>query len=137
MRDGKLKRSEREMEKMVPEEEIVIVGGGIAGLATAVALQRVGIRALVLERSDGLRATGAALGLFPNAWRALDALGVAHKLTAVYAVRKKYDFYSFIFLLFQYTNSRHSNYFVNKKIIPAGVYVLLLSFFFFDTEFYH
>ncbi|RVW85744.1 Monooxygenase 2 [Vitis vinifera] len=42
-----------------------------------------------LERSDGLRATGAALGLFPNAWRALDALGVAHNLTAVYAVRKK------------------------------------------------
>ncbi|KAJ9703942.1 hypothetical protein PVL29_005288 [Vitis rotundifolia] len=77
------------MEIMVPEEEIVIVGGGIAGLATAVALKRVGIRALVLERSDGLRATGAALTLFPNAWRALDALGVAHKLTAVYAVRKK------------------------------------------------
>ena len=84
---------------MVMEEEIVIVGAGIAGLATAVALRRVGIRALVLERSDCLRASGAALTLGPNAWLALDALGVAHKLTPRYPVRQKYGFYSFIFLL--------------------------------------
>ncbi|KAL5753934.1 hypothetical protein ACOSP7_022154 [Xanthoceras sorbifolium] len=67
------------------EEEVVIVGAGIAGLATAVALKRLGIRALVLERSEGLRATGASLTLFPNAWLALDALGVSHKLTSLYA----------------------------------------------------
>lgn len=66
------------------EHEVVIVGGGIAGLATALALKRVGVEALVLERSHELRATGAALGLFNNAWRALDVLGVAHKLTSVY-----------------------------------------------------
>eukprot|EP00262_Sarcandra_glabra_P009916 TRINITY_DN2474_c0_g1_i2.p1 TRINITY_DN2474_c0_g1~~TRINITY_DN2474_c0_g1_i2.p1 ORF type:complete len:350 (-),score=29.86 TRINITY_DN2474_c0_g1_i2:93-1142(-) len=65
-------------------EEVVIVGAGIAGLATAVALKRIGVRSLVLERSHELRATGAALSLFPNAWRALDALGVAHKLTPIY-----------------------------------------------------
>ncbi|XP_015581418.1 monooxygenase 2 isoform X2 [Ricinus communis] len=66
-------------------EDAVIVGAGIAGLATAVALKRVGIRALVLERSDTLRTTGAALTLFPNAWLALDALGVSHKLTSLYS----------------------------------------------------
>ncbi|KAJ6299003.1 hypothetical protein OIU76_020054 [Salix suchowensis] len=65
-------------------EDVVIVGAGIAGLATAVALKRVGVRALVLERSQGIRATGAALSLFPNAWLALDALGVSHKLTRSY-----------------------------------------------------
>ncbi|XP_057970095.1 monooxygenase 2-like [Malania oleifera] len=68
----------------VREEEVVIVGAGIAGLATAVALKRVGVRCLVLERSERLRTTGAALSLFPNAWLALDALGVAHKLTPRY-----------------------------------------------------
>jgi 2-polyprenyl-6-methoxyphenol hydroxylase-like FAD-dependent oxidoreductase len=73
---------EREMEMM---EDVVIVGAGIAGLATAVALKRVGVRALVLIRSEGLRATGSALTLFPNAWLALDALGVSHKLTPIYA----------------------------------------------------
>ncbi|KAL9459379.1 hypothetical protein AB3S75_002723 [Citrus x aurantiifolia] len=71
------------------EEDVVIIGAGIAGLATAVALRRLGIKALVLEKSDGLRATGAALTLFPNAWLALDALGVSHKLTSVYAPAKR------------------------------------------------
>ncbi|KDP35311.1 hypothetical protein JCGZ_09470 [Jatropha curcas] len=65
-------------------EDVVIVGAGIAGLATAVALKRVGVRSLVLERSERLRTTGAALTLLPNAWLALDALGVSHKLTSIY-----------------------------------------------------
>ncbi|KAL5555770.1 hypothetical protein UlMin_038006 [Ulmus minor] len=65
-------------------EDVVIVGAGIAGVATALALNRVGIKALVLERSDGLRTTGAALSLSQNAWLALDALGVSHKLTSIY-----------------------------------------------------
>ncbi|KAK9162605.1 hypothetical protein Syun_003507 [Stephania yunnanensis] len=65
-------------------EDVVIVGAGIAGLATAVALKRVGVRSVVLERSDELRTTGAALSLFPNAWIALEALGVAQKLTDMY-----------------------------------------------------
>eukprot|EP00258_Populus_trichocarpa_P031465 XP_024447484.1 monooxygenase 3 [Populus trichocarpa] len=65
-------------------EDVVIVGAGIAGLATAVALKRVGVRALVLEKSEGLRSTGTALTLTPNAWVALDALGVSHKLIPLY-----------------------------------------------------
>ncbi|XP_058088759.1 monooxygenase 2-like [Magnolia sinica] len=65
-------------------EEVVIVGAGIAGLATALALKKVGVRVLVLERSQELRAAGAAITLFPNAWRALDALGVATNLTSIH-----------------------------------------------------
>ncbi|KAL9265211.1 Monooxygenase 3-like protein [Drosera capensis] len=56
--------------------EIVIVGGGIAGLATALGLHRLGFRSLVLEASDRLRVTGAAFATWTNAWRALDALGI-------------------------------------------------------------
>ncbi|CAN0840015.1 Monooxygenase 3 [Linum grandiflorum] len=66
------------------EEEVVIVGAGITGLATALALHRVGVRSLVLEKSEELRATGSALYLFPNAWLALDALQISHKLTPFY-----------------------------------------------------
>ncbi|KAK9096340.1 hypothetical protein Sjap_021837 [Stephania japonica] len=65
-------------------EDVVIVGGGIAGLATTLALRRVGVQALVLERSDQLRASGGAILLFSNAWVALEALGVAHKLSSIY-----------------------------------------------------
>ncbi|KAI6673385.1 hypothetical protein NL676_001291 [Syzygium grande] len=60
--------------------DIVIVGGGICGLATALALHRKGISSLVLERSDALRATGTAIGMQTNGWRALDQLRVGSKL---------------------------------------------------------
>ncbi|CAL5027539.1 unnamed protein product [Urochloa decumbens] len=73
------------------DAEVVIVGGGIAGLATAVALRRAGVETrggrggvVVLERHAELRAMGAALTIFPNGWFALRALGVAHKLTSRY-----------------------------------------------------
>ncbi|KAM7517848.1 hypothetical protein LguiB_016810 [Lonicera macranthoides] len=41
------------------------------------------------QRSQGLRATGAGLTLFPNAGRALEALGVAHKLYPLYSPSNK------------------------------------------------
>ncbi|KAG0469452.1 hypothetical protein HPP92_016152 [Vanilla planifolia] len=57
----------------------------------AVALQRVGKRSLVLERWHELRESGGALSLFPNAWRALDAIGVSHKLKPLYHVIQNGD----------------------------------------------
>lgn len=59
---------------------IVIVGGGICGLATALALHRKGIPSLVLEKSRSLRADGAGIGVHANGWRALEQLGVAAEL---------------------------------------------------------
>ena len=41
---------------------------------------RLGIRSLVLESSDTLRAAGIAFTTWTNAWRALDALGIADSL---------------------------------------------------------
>ncbi|XP_027356779.1 monooxygenase 1-like [Abrus precatorius] len=67
------------MERTV-DADIVIVGGGICGLATALALHRKRIRSLVLERSEDLRATGAAIIVHANGWRALDELGVGSTL---------------------------------------------------------
>ncbi|XP_026390187.1 monooxygenase 2-like [Papaver somniferum] len=79
------------MENIVMSEEVVIVGGGVAGLATALALKRVGVKSLVLERANELRVTGGSLTLFPNAWIALEAVGVAEKLTSVYKPFKRGD----------------------------------------------
>lgn len=69
---------EEEREKMTTSEEIdiLIVGGGICGLATALALHRKGIGSIVLERSETIRATGAAIGVLANGWRALHQLGL-------------------------------------------------------------
>lgn len=59
---------------------VVVTGAGPAGLATAAALHRVGLPAVLLEREAGLSAAGSALGLWTNAWRALEALGAAEPL---------------------------------------------------------
>ena len=56
--------------------QALVVGGGIGGLAAALALQRVGWRARVLERSPVLTELGAGLSLWSNALAALDALGL-------------------------------------------------------------
>ncbi|XP_049398824.1 monooxygenase 2-like [Solanum stenotomum] len=61
-------------------EDIVIVGAGIGGLATSLGLHRLGVRSIVLESSESLRTSGFALALWTNAWRALDALGVGDSL---------------------------------------------------------
>ncbi|GLJ34430.1 hypothetical protein SUGI_0692310 [Cryptomeria japonica] len=64
--------------------DIVIVGGGVAGLATALALHRLGVKSLVLEKASSLRTSGAAFIMWANAWKALDALGVADSLRPNY-----------------------------------------------------
>ncbi|MFI2431523.1 FAD-dependent monooxygenase [Streptomyces sp. NPDC018693] len=55
---------------------IVIVGGGIGGLATALAVTRRGHRAVVLERADRFAEIGAGIQLAPNGLHALDRLGL-------------------------------------------------------------
>ena len=60
---------------------IVVVGAGIAGLATAVALQRRGHDVTVIEeRTD--TATGAGISIWPNALAALDHIGLGDAVRA-------------------------------------------------------
>ncbi|MFC8797174.1 FAD-dependent monooxygenase [Promicromonospora sp. NPDC057138] len=61
----------------------IVVGGGIGGLATALALHRIGWRATVLERAPGLGEVGAGMSQAPNALRALAELGVEAEARAV------------------------------------------------------
>ncbi|MEN0111223.1 MAG: FAD-dependent monooxygenase [Planctomycetota bacterium] len=62
-------------------ESIAIVGGGITGLATAVALRGVGVDARVYERAPAFGEVGAGISLWPNATRVLRGLGVLDRLT--------------------------------------------------------
>ncbi|KAJ7952572.1 FAD-dependent urate hydroxylase [Quillaja saponaria] len=64
----------------VRKEDIVIVGAGIAGLATALSLHRLGVGSLILEQAESLRTSGTSLTLFKNGWRVLDAIGVGNQL---------------------------------------------------------
>ncbi|WTX00805.1 FAD-dependent oxidoreductase (plasmid) [Streptomycetaceae bacterium NBC_01309] len=58
------------------ETQIVVIGGGIGGLTTALALARSGYSVKVLERAEDYSEIGAGLQLAPNATRILDRLGV-------------------------------------------------------------
>lgn len=54
----------------------LVVGGGIGGLAAAVAFHQRGWQVEVLERAPEITEIGAGLSLQPNGLRALDALGL-------------------------------------------------------------
>jgi FAD-dependent urate hydroxylase len=60
----------------------VVVGGGIGGLAAALALRRAGLEVRVLEARLQLSEVGAGLSLWPNAMRALERLGLADQVAA-------------------------------------------------------
>src|SRR5690606_17863933 len=63
-------------------KSVTIVGAGIAGLTTALALARKGIASHVLEQAPALAEVGAGLQLSPNASRILADLGLLDALRA-------------------------------------------------------
>ena len=65
---------------------VLIAGGGIGGLATALGLAQKGVRSILLEKAATLGEIGAGIQLGPNAFHAFDYLGVgeAARRMAVY-----------------------------------------------------
>ena len=66
----------------------MIVGAGIGGLASAIALQRAGVDVEIVEQAPAIREIGAGISLWANAIAALDTLGVG---AAVRAASLTYD----------------------------------------------
>jgi 2-polyprenyl-6-methoxyphenol hydroxylase-like FAD-dependent oxidoreductase len=56
--------------------DVLVVGGGIGGLACALALAQAGRRVHVVEQAPVFAEIGAGLQLGPNATRAFSALGL-------------------------------------------------------------
>jgi 2-polyprenyl-6-methoxyphenol hydroxylase-like FAD-dependent oxidoreductase len=70
-------------------QPVLIAGGGIGGLATALGLAQKGIRSILLEKASHLGEIGAGIQLGPNAFHCFDRLGVgeAARAMAVYIDR--------------------------------------------------
>jgi len=60
-------------------EQVLVVGAGIGGLATALGLAQNGLKVKVLERAPVLGEIGAGIQLGPNAFHCFDWLGIGEK----------------------------------------------------------
>lgn len=63
-------------EAMLQGKDITVIGGGIGGLAAALACARRGARVSVLERAHEIAEVGAGIQISPNGYVVLQALGV-------------------------------------------------------------
>ncbi|WP_019223497.1 FAD-binding protein [Bartonella rattaustraliani] len=63
------------------DQSPIIIGGGIAGLSTALALAHKGIASIIIEKCTQLDAVGAGIQLTPNATRILTHWGILNELT--------------------------------------------------------
>lgn len=72
----------------------IIIGGGIGGLSTAVALRRAGIEAVVFEQQADLRKTqvGGGIHMWVNAMRALQQLQLADRVSELGAPIERTEF---------------------------------------------
>jgi 2-polyprenyl-6-methoxyphenol hydroxylase-like FAD-dependent oxidoreductase len=80
--------------KMLPSKKIIIIGGGIGGVATALALHRVGIEAIVYERTHQIREVGAGLALWANATHVLKNLDLLEDVLHEGHIITRYQFKS-------------------------------------------
>jgi salicylate hydroxylase len=73
----------RRARERLSELRVAVVGAGIAGLATAIALGQAGIQCVVLEQASVLTEVGVGLQIAPNGARLLHRLGLREYLRQV------------------------------------------------------
>ena len=74
--------------------DIAIIGGGIAGLAFALALHQRGLACTVYEGVREVREVGVGITLLPHAMRELTALGLLDEIRAVAIENEESVFYN-------------------------------------------
>lgn len=67
---------------MLQGQSVTVIGGGIGGLAAALAAARRGASVTILEQAPEIAEVGAGIQVSPNGWVVLKALGVAEAVEA-------------------------------------------------------
>ncbi|MGC5615507.1 FAD-dependent monooxygenase [Georgenia sp. Z1491] len=75
-----------------PRTRVVVVGGGIGGMATALMLGRAGVSVTVLEQAPEFGEVGAGIQLAPNITRMLDEVGVLEHILPLAVVPNRLVF---------------------------------------------
>ena len=101
--------------------KIAVVGGGIAGLAFALALHRRGIDCEVFEGVPEVKELGVGITLLPHAVRELDALGLLGELEAIgIANRESVFFNRWGQFVYREARGRHAGYTLPELGIHRG-----------------
>jgi len=74
--------------------QVIIVGGGIAGLSAALSLHQIGVECRIYESVARLEPVGYGINLQPNAVRELAALGLADELARAGILTAELAFYN-------------------------------------------
>src|SRR2546430_5149176 len=82
-----MKRAEAHM-------DVLIVGGGIGGLALALALEKAGIPSRVFESSPEIKAVGVGINILPHAAKELARLGLDGALSRVAVATREAVFFN-------------------------------------------
>lgn len=109
----------------------LIIGGGIAGLTTAIALKRKGISAKIVEATPQLKPVGAGLSLAANAMKALRHIGIAEAVIRHGRQLNSFSLYNDAGKLLKkgHTDPLHSIHGIsNFTIHRADLHATLLSF---------
>lgn len=63
--------------------KVVIIGAGIGGLTTGIAMRQAGYQVKIYDRAQELRPAGAGISLWSNGVKVLNRLGLGEKLAAI------------------------------------------------------
>ena len=74
--------------------DVIIIGGGIGGLATALSLHNIGLKPRIYEQSKEIRPLGVGINLLPHAVRELSELGLLNKLRSTGVETDELRFYT-------------------------------------------
>jgi 2-polyprenyl-6-methoxyphenol hydroxylase-like FAD-dependent oxidoreductase len=107
--------------KRATDTRIAVVGGGIAGLAFALALHQRGILCDVYEGAAEVKELGVGITLLPHAMRELDALGLTAELEAVAIENRESVFYNrWGQFVYSEPRGRHAGYALPELGIHRG-----------------
>ena len=81
---------------LTEQHPMVVVGGGIGGVAMALALGRQGHRVQLLEQADQIGAIGYGVQMGPNVMPMLDELGVGEAVRAAAYFPKEIMLYDYL-----------------------------------------
>ncbi len=104
-----------------------IVGGGIAGLTTAIALQQIGMHVQLFEAAAEIKPVGAGLGLGTNAVKALASLGLGPEVHEIGQPMKQFSMLTETGKIITHSGLMTTDGRSNLAVHRAELHALLLS----------